>query len=150
MFMIKLKPLLSEIAMAKSSKLDNQLKSAIRSNLKPPATIEAPQDGLDKTRFMEYLQEIQDWSAKNIPEHGMLLTISKGKLYKTTKDFSDRDEVYEFTDDYETFEDFLEDYEGHHLDWVAISTGQIARYLFGADIAGRIVIPGRGPAVGSM
>ena len=138
--MIKLKTLLGEIALANHSPMDIALGKAMVQSLKPPAPFSGNRE--DKQEWMKYLQSLQEWAKQHIPPHGIILDIGQEKLYKASEDPRPESKFYLFSDDYESYEDFIED-QFNTPDVVWISTGQIARYLFGEDIADRIVIPGR-------
>ena len=138
--MIKLKTLLSEIALVKQTPADNYLRKEMAKALgTPPPYSGGEQNG---PAFVEYLTTLQDWAKQHIPEHGVLLDIPAKKLYKADAKTETMQGIYHFDDEYESFEDFVEDhFEPPEI--VLILSSQLARYIFGDDIAKRIVIPGR-------
>lgn len=139
-FMIKLKSLLPEIALVNKNTGDEFLRKQITKAIgTPPVYSGKEQNGPE---FGEYLTTLQDWAKQKIPEYGVLLDVPNGKLYKATAETEKKVGIYHFDDDYESFESFVDD----HFDEpeiILIHTGQLARYLFGTDVANRIVIPGR-------
>lgn len=138
--MIKLRAILAEIALVKQTPTDNYLrKEMVKALGTPPQYTDGEKNG---SKSSEYLTTLQDWAKQHIPEHGVLLDIPQRKLYKADAKTETMQGIYHFDDEYESFEDFLED----HFDppeIILIHSGQLARYIFGDDIADRIVIPGR-------
>jgi hypothetical protein len=138
--MIKLKTLLAEIALAKHTPFDNYLGQAIVQVFGTPPKYTG--DQTDKKAFGDYLEGLEVWAKQHIPEHGVLLDIPHKKLYKADAKTESMQGIFHFDDEYESFEDFLDDhFEAPEL--VLIHSSQLARYVFGEDIATRIVIPGR-------
>ena len=138
--MIKLKTLLSEIALVKQTPADNYLRKEMAKAIGTPPAYTGSKE--DKKAFGDYLEQLEVWAKQHIPEHGVLLDIPGKKLYKADAKTETMQGVFHFDDEYESFEDFVEDhFEPPQM--VLIYSSQLARYVFGDDIATRIVIPGR-------
>jgi hypothetical protein len=138
--MIKLKTLLTEIALAKQTPVDNYLRQEMAKAIGVPPKYTGGKE--DRKAFGEYLEQLEVWAKQHIPEHGVLLDIPDKKLYTADAKTAKMQGIYHFDDEYESFEDFVEDHF-EPPDKVLIYSSQLARYVFGDDIATRIVIPGR-------
>ncbi len=138
--MIKLQTLLSEIALAKHTPIDDYLREEMLRVIGTPPKFTGNRE--DKIAWGEYLTQLQDWAEQHIPEHGVLLDIPESKIYKGTPDMKNAQGVFHFDDEYESFEDLVEDHFQPPT-IVLVYPGQLARYVMGADVANRIVIPGR-------
>ena len=131
---------MSEIALVKQTPADNYLRKELTKAIGTPPPYTGGKE--DKKAYGEYLEQLEVWAKQHIPEHGVLLDIPGKKLYTADAKAETTQGIFHFDDEYESFEDFVEDhFEPPRV--VLIHSSQLARYVFGEDIANRIVIPGR-------